>query len=268
MSARILYSQNVFTIHKMLSQLRKDLLYSDTSRDIVEHDEDIDADLITIEGRDVYQGSIDPRFTSYNLDVHWLYDDSLKRVGLIEHESHDRTIHECLWFYDNPYATYLQEPGWTTTSSTIWSRLSNEAYQDCLENDFNNIVEMSLNGDTRIILPQMLANPITEFYECSSCQKRTLSAPSSCSAVKKISFNGKFYVFLDDSFVMYHPPPDSSIWSTLRLQHDGGEQEPQKPEQEQEQVPPQSSPQSPSSEEHLESPEKPPPHPLPPLRLA
>jgi len=137
-----------------------------------------------------------------------------------------------------------------------------------LENDFNNIVEMSLNGDTRIILPQMLANPITEFYECSSCQKRTLSAPSSCSAVKKISFNGKFYVFLDDSFVMYHPPPDSSIWSTLRLQHDGGEQVPQKPEQEQEQVPPQESPQSPSSEEHLESPEKPPPHPLPPPRLA
>lgn len=252
---RLQYIYNLFTIHKMLSQLRKDLLYTDTSRDIVEHDEDIDADLITLEGRDVYQGSIDPRYASHKLDVHWLYDDTLKRVGLVEHESHDRTISVCLWFYENPYATYLQEPGWITSTNTIWSRMSNEAYQDCLETDFEKMVEMSLYGDTRIVLPYMLAYPITEMYECSSCQKRTLSSPSSCSSVKKLSFSGKFCVFLDDSFVICHPPPNSAIWSTLHLQHDDDQslQPEQLPEQEPQPPPRDSPPRSPSSEELGES---------------
>lgn len=244
----------------MLSQLRKGLLYEDTSRDIVEHDEDIDADLITLEGREVYQGSIDPKYSCEKLDVHWLYDDALKRVGLVEHETYDRTISKCLWFYDNAYATYLQEPGWTTSTRTIWSRMSNEAYQDCLDSDFTNLVEMSLRGDTRIILPHMLANPIAEMYECSVCQKRTLSAPSSCSSVKKLMFSGKFCVFLDNSFVICHPPPNSSIWSTLHLQPYDDAQEPPKqpPQQEPERLqspPPDSPPLSSEAAEESREPE-------------
>jgi len=247
----------------MLSQLRKDLLYADTRRDIVEHDEDIDADLILLEGREVYQGAIDPRYTNQRLDVHWLYDDSLKRVGLIEYESYDRSVSKCLWFYDNPYATLLQEPGWTTSTRTIWSRMSNEAYQDCLDTDFENLVEMSLKGDTRLILPHMLASPILEIFECESCGKRTLSAPSSCSSVKKIEFSGKFCVFLDDSFVICHPPPDSCIWSTLHLRHDDDDQKQQQAQELQPPSPPASPP--PSSEEPVESPSPPllphhPPH--------
>ena len=184
----------------MLSRLRKDLLYTDVNRDIVEHDEDIDAELLTLDGREVYCGAIDPRYTSHNLDVHWLYDEALKRVGLLEYDAYDRSISETLWIHDNPYATYFQEPGWTTSSKTVWSRLSNEAYQDCLEHDFSNLAEMSLRGDTRIILPDMLSNPPDGIYACEACDKRTLSLPSSCSAVKKLSFSGVLYLFLDDFF--------------------------------------------------------------------
>lgn len=204
----------------MLSRLRKDLLYTDVNRDIVEHDEDIDAELMNVGGREVYRGSIDPRYTSYELDVQWLYDDSLQRVGLIEYETYDRSISKTLWMFDTPYATHFQEEGWTTDRKTVWSRMSNEAYQECLEHDFKNIVEMSLWGDTRIVLPWMLSNPPKEIYECEKCRKRTLSVPSNCSAVKKLSFSGMFSLFLDDSFVICYPPPNSAVWSTLGLQLD------------------------------------------------
>ena len=210
-------------------------MYQDINRDIVEHDEDIDAELLTMDGKEVYQGSIDPRYTKHNLDVHWLYDDSLKRVGLVEHDSYDRSISETLWIYENPYATYFQEPGWGTSKKTIWSKLSNEAYQDCLNDDFEKLVEMSLTGNTRIILPFMLSNPPKEIYECEACKKRTLSLPSSCQSVKKLEFSGIFSLFLDDSFVICYPPSNSVVWSTLGLQHDDDQSLPaqqQEPEQE------------------------------------
>jgi hypothetical protein len=225
----------------------------------VEHDEDIDAELLTIDGKEVYQGSIDPRYTPHNLDVHWLYDDALKRVGLVEYDSYDRSISETLWIYENPYATYLQEPGWTTSNKTIWSKLSNEAYQDCLTDDFDKLVEMSLSGNTRIILPFMLQNPPKEIYECESCNKRTLSLPSSCSSVKKLEFSGIFSLFLDDSFVICYPPPDSAVWSTLGLQRDD---DPSLQAQQQEQRPSPHSvspPLPPSSEAQQEHPAPSPP---------
>jgi hypothetical protein len=75
----------------MFSFLRKGLLYKDISPDILEHDEDLDADQWTYEDKDVYRGSFDPRYTKDNLNVYWLYDDNLNRVGLAEHEADDET---------------------------------------------------------------------------------------------------------------------------------------------------------------------------------
>ena len=226
-------------------------MYEDVTRDVVEHDEDIDAELLTLDDREVYCGAIDPRYTSHELDVHWLYDDSLKRVGLIEYDSHDRSVSETLWIYDNPYATYFQETGWTTTNRTVWSKLSNEAYQDCLEHDFSNLVDMSLYGDTRIILPYMLTTPHTDIYECESCNKRTLSLPSSCPSVKKFSFSGIFSLFLDDSFVICTPPHNSVVWSRLQLLRRDDDQSSPAQQQEQQQASPQveSPPLPPSSEQ-------------------
>ena len=234
----------------MLSRLRKNLMYENINPDIVEHDEDIDAELFTIDGKEVYRGSIDPRYTNHNLDVHWLYDNGLKRVGLVEYDTYDRSVTETLWIYDNPYATYFQEPGWIYSNKTIWSKLSNEAYQDCLNEDFDTLVEMSLTGNTRIILPYMLSNPQREIYECESCNKRTLSLPSSCSSVKKFEFSGIFSLFLDDSFVICYPPPDSAVWSKLGLRHDDDQSLPVQSQQEQEKA---SHPLPPSCEELQES---------------
>jgi len=44
----------------MFSLLRKGLVYKDISPDILEHDEDIDADQWVYDDREVYRGRFDP----------------------------------------------------------------------------------------------------------------------------------------------------------------------------------------------------------------
>lgn len=209
----------------MLSRLRKGLVYTDMDPDVLDHDDDLDAELYTYEKRQVYRGRYDPRYTKEDLDVHWLYDENGKRVGLVEYESADFSVSSVLWYYDNPYSTMLQEPEWKAQDKTLWSMLSNEAYQDCLENDFKDVVERSLGSSYRIVFPYAIQTPY-EVYECSKCGKRTLSLEGSCSTMKKVTSFSSF-LFLDDSFILYTPPDNSRIWSMMQAQepHDACEEQ-------------------------------------------
>ena len=54
----------------MFSLLRKGLVYRDISPDILEHDEDIDADQWVYDDKEVYRGRFDPRYTEHNLKYH------------------------------------------------------------------------------------------------------------------------------------------------------------------------------------------------------
>jgi hypothetical protein len=225
----------------MQSVRRKDLVYNNVSTSVLEHDEDFDAEQLRIGDKFVYKGTIDPQYTEHGLDVQWLYDDSSDRVGLIEYETVDRTVYSVLWYYDNPFGTFLQEPSWTCTGKTVWSLLKNEAYQDCLEDDFGSFIEMTLRSSTRVIFPNMLSNLQDHYYECSKCEKRTLSATSSCSSLKKVLFSNSSILFLDDSYVIYTPPVGSVITRLLPRGDDDqqaqeralpGEQEAQHPDQE------------------------------------
>jgi hypothetical protein len=122
----------------MYSILKPDYVYRDISEDIADHDDDYDAEEWNYNGRDVYRGSLD---NSSEWNVYWLYDD-VKRVGLAEHDPENPEIFHALWFRDNAFSTLFQED-WKTKNATIWSILSNEAYQDCLEDDFKTIFEAS-----------------------------------------------------------------------------------------------------------------------------
>ena len=196
----------------MQSIRRKNLIYTDINTDILDHDDDIDAEEFMLDDQVAYRGIIDPRYVSHNLDVQWIYNDLSEKIGLIEYETEDRAQFSQLRFYNNPYATFFQEPDWKTTNQTVWTRMSNEAYQDCLATDFRSLVEMSLRGNNRVVLPGMLQNTPTTIYECVDCGKRTLSRPASCPAVKKLPFLSSSIVFLDDSYVIYEPPVDSAVW--------------------------------------------------------
>jgi len=191
----------------MFSILRSSLLYTDISPDIAEHDEDHDASEWAYSERTVFRGALDASYKNDGLDVYWLYDDDLNRIGLAEHESEDHSKFKTLWFRNSAFGTLLQED-WTAKES-IFSLLSSEAYQDCVDSD------ILLKGCHRIILPKYIMNGLPEIYECS-CGK---SFSPMCSAVKKkvIITNP---LFIDESFIMYQPPPDSCVWSRLGLQYD------------------------------------------------
>jgi hypothetical protein len=204
----------------MFSLLRKGLVYTNLSPDIVEHDLDVDADQWSYDGRDVYRGSIDPEYIKYNLNVYWLYDDDSKRVGLAEHDPDDQAIFKSLWFYDNPYATLFQDSSWKSTGATVWSKLSNEAYQDCLDTDFKLVTLQALNSGVLLITPDMLINK-PDLYTCEKCNKKSLMASDNChqALVSVLDFNQFSILFLDDNFVIYEKSTE------LLQQPDASEQE-------------------------------------------
>ena len=207
----------------MFSGLRKGLVYTNISPDIVEHDVDIDVDQWFYDQKDVYRGSIDPEYLSHKLHVHWLYNDDSQRVGLAEHDADDPAIFKALWFYENPYATLLQDPEWKSTNETLWSKLSNEAYQDVLENDCKDVSDVCLQSGRLLITPSMLIDPPT-LFTCELCSKKTLTKSKSCSiaSASTLDFSQFSILFVDDDFVLYAKPS-----SEVQPPHDACEQEPQ-----------------------------------------
>jgi hypothetical protein len=196
----------------MYSILRPELLYKNISADIVEHDNDIEVYPWEYDGREVYRGSIDTQYMKYNLNVYSLYDENLKRVGIVEHDADELEIYEVIWFYDNAFARFYQNPEWVSSDKTIWSMFSSEAYQDCLEDDFKTVVERCLSSKYRLVTPEILINT-PEVYECSACGKKSISQLKNCKAVTKTPYflqNFK-YLFVDDEFIIYNPPSDHQL---------------------------------------------------------
>lgn len=189
----------------MYSILRPELLYTNVSADILEHDEDYDASEWSYSGKQVYRGALDRSYTKWNLDVYWLYDDSLQRTGLAEHDMDDPSIVEVLWFRDSPFGTLLQED-WITGES-LYTLMTPEAYQDASSSN----VLLNLHG--RLLTPEYIINGIPEAWECTECGTRSFSQ-FECKSVKKIEVSSNLF-FVDTSLVLYTPPPNSR----LTLQH-------------------------------------------------
>lgn len=208
----------------MFSVLRKGLVYKNISSDIVEHDLDMDADEWSYDNRDVYKGSIDSEYISHGLNVHWLYDDDSRRVGLAEHDSSDLANFSVLWFYDNPFATIFQSKEWKSSGTTLWSKLSNEAYQDLLESDFKDVSDAALSSGVLLMTPEMLIEK-PDLYTCESCGKKSLIKSNVCStaSVSDLDFSQFSVLFLDDDFVIYDKPtPQQHDASAQELQEEQG----------------------------------------------
>jgi hypothetical protein len=192
----------------MYSILKPNYIYRDTSEDIADHDDDYDAEEWHYNGRDVYRGSLD---RSFAWNVYWLYDENSKRVGLAEHDPDHPEIFFALWYRENVFSTLLQE-NWESKNATFWSILSNEAYQDCLEDDFKTVFDKTLRTNVRLVTPKMVDN-MPVIYECTDCGKRSLLPLNGCSEVKRPYVDSDCSVlFVDESFVMYTAPVDSRVW--------------------------------------------------------
>lgn len=203
----------------MQSILDPNILYTDLSRDIVEHDVDVVSDLWNMDERDVYRGSRDIQYTHAN--VYWLYDEDLTRVGLVEHSLSNHADFRILWFHDNPFATLLQEE-WTSEQS-LWSVLPLTTTERFFAEGWvtpETVLEPCLHGDCRIVTVETLLNP-PNVHTCSKCGIKSLKTFTCEDTVFRISFPDKEkIVFIDDDLYVCEPPAGSRVWELLgfRLQ--------------------------------------------------
>lgn len=209
----------------MLSLLRPTLTYKDISSSILEHDIDLDAEQWSYDGKDVYRGLIDPEYIKYKLNVYWLYDDNSLRIGLVEHESESPEVFKTLWYRDNVFSTYFQDDSWVSTNKSLWSLLSNESYQDCLEQDFRNVEELALNSNVLLLTPEKVNNKPSIYY-CEKCKKKSFTQKCSSSSL----FLEYSILFLDDDYVIHTKQhsyaSEQEETAQLRQEHQEPQEEP------------------------------------------
>ena len=218
----------------MYSVLKPTVIYQDTSPHVTEHDLNVVADTWEMDGREVYRGTRDPRYIHAN--VFWLYDDSLERVGCVEHDLADHANFKILWFRDSEFGTLLQEDGWEAKDD-IWSHISRQVFDRFVNEGWTSpktFLEQCLHGPVRIVTPSMAVS-LPLVYTCIKCGRKSLSELAGCEMVGELldfPDKGKIF-FVDDDFIVQVPPTRSAIWSRLHLQHDDdSSQEPvREPEQ-------------------------------------
>jgi hypothetical protein len=233
----------------MFSILRHSLTYTDISPDIVEHDEDIDAEEWSYGGRQVYRGALDLTYKSKDLDVFWLYDDNSDRIGLAEHNADDHSDFRALWFYDNDYGTLLQED-WEPSEKTVWSLMTPESYQD---NSTLSYMDLAVRSNGKLIIPDFLINDIPEVYTCETCNQTSLLPITCRDAVKKKLPINLESIFIDSSGIVCVPPSNSKVIKWLSgddrrpfrdvLEHSRAEEQQHLRESDQHQLPQTESPQ-------------------------
>ena len=209
----------------MFSRLQPTFLYTDVSSDITENDLNVVSDLWTIDNRDVYRGSRDPRYTHAN--VYWLYDEDLQRVGCCEHDLKDHAIFHSLWFQESEFGTLLQEEGWVVDED-IWSKLPRHVFERFLNEGWTTpkvFLEQCLSSSLRIVTPSMiLEKPVV--YSCMECKKKSLSPICPSNQMAPLDFPDKSKIFfVDDDLVIHIPPTSSRIYDVLLMPqqlHDDG----------------------------------------------
>ena len=233
----------------MQSILDPRVLYTDISRDVVEHDVDVVSDLWTMDGRDVYRGSRDTQYSHAN--VYWLYTEELERTGLVEHSLTDHADFRILWFHDTPFGTLLQEEGWTSEYS-VWSVLPQATVERFMAEDWTTpakLLNACLYGDSRILtVDTVLSRPVV--HGCEECGLKSLSTLKCGTQRSTLDIPDKTKIlFIDDDLYVCEPPSSSRVWELLGFTSPKAEprdDEPALPEPEQ------------APEQHLATPESPP----------
>lgn len=206
----------------MLSRTQLGFVYTDIGSGITENDLDVIADSWDMDGREVYRGTRDPRYMHAN--VHWLYDDSLERVGCVEHSLKDHADFNILWFKDNDFGTLLQEDGWESIDD-IWSLFPRAVFDRFINEEWTTperILEQCLQGEVRVVTLDMLLDMPT-VYTCQKCGTKSLERKEGCiMTADRLDFPElKKVLFVDEDLIVYTPPRSSSVWLILQPQlHD------------------------------------------------
>ena len=193
----------------MFSKRIADKLYP-VSQDISEIDLDTDVEQYNYDGTLVYRGNLDPEHSTDTVKVYWLYDENSIRVGLAEHQNDEHTT---LWYRTTPFGTLLQED-WEAENRTIWSLMTEAAYEDCNKYGWLDIDALSKRTNILLITPKKVVEGFEFSRRCTRCldskQKDCLKTRPLCD------FDITSAIFVDDDGVLYTPPSDSSVYATLR----------------------------------------------------
>lgn len=250
----------------MFSGLDPKFLYTDVTSDITENDIDVVSDLWNIDGRDVYRGSRDPRYS--HAHVYWLYDENLQRVGCSEHSLHDHADFRFLWFRESEFGTLFQED-WTV-GQDIWSMLPQHVFEKFMNEGWTTpqkFLEQCLSGSTRIVTPAMLIH-MPNVFTCSVCGRRSLCEHSGCKMTSApLDFPDKSKIFfIDDDMIVHTPPENSRVIQVLhgdgssreqeQAREQAQEQESQQPSPPQQEPPPEPSPEQ-AHQSHPQTPVQP-----------
>ena len=199
----------------MLSAIDRKVVYP-VSTDIVEHDIDVVSDLWTMDNREVYRGRRDPAYKHAN--VYWLYNDDMDRVGLAEHDLVDHGDVHLRWYYDNPFATLLQEKGWEAGDS-IWTVLPESVYERFMIEGWTTprkVLEQCLGSSVRVISPDMIRD-LPLVHTCEKCAWASLEPlHAGCTSSRLDIPNHSKTFFVDDSLMLYTPPSGSRVFTVLQ----------------------------------------------------
>jgi hypothetical protein len=187
----------------MLSALRPSAVYP-VSRDIVETDMGMDAEEYNYDGRVVYRGQ---KQTLDGVDVYWVYDENSQRVGLVEHTE---ATHACLWYRDNVFSTLLQEE-WEPQNRTIWSVMSQFAYEDCMKHGWTTVKQIAERTRLRIVTPDDLIADLPTVTRCLQCMGQR---QEKCLLhVQGGTLDPYTTMFVDEDGVLYTPPSNSVVFA-------------------------------------------------------
>lgn len=220
----------------MESILDPGFVYEDVDCDITENDLDVVSELWEMDGREVYRGSRDPRYTHAN--VYWLYDETLARVGLVEHSKIDHAVFHVLWYKDSDFGTLVQEDGWEM-GNDLWSVIPRHVFDRFVNEGWTTaeaFLEQCLHGPMRIVTVDMLMDR-PKVYTCSKCGRKSLKAAAGCEMTSApLDFPQKEKVFfVDDDLIVNIPPPTTCLWARLGFTPDhpphGGDSLVQQPQQ-------------------------------------
>lgn len=183
---------------------------------IPDFDLNTDIEEYNYDGRVVFRGNMDPEYSTESVKVYWLYDDSNKRIGLVEHTADD--AHTCLWYRDNVFSTMLQED-WSVYDESIWNIMSETAYDDCMRRGYTVNDLKTRTQSIQIITPDDIYGGIQSTSNaCIRCYSTNLHP--GCVVVVPPSSTQKDTLFdtlfVDDEGTIYIPPWDSKVYATLR----------------------------------------------------
>ena len=194
----------------MLSRARN-IVYPVTP-DITDFDMGTEVEEHTYDGREVFRGNLDPDFSDESYQVYWLYDEN-QRVGLAEHGPEEAV--KAYWFYSNVFATLLQEPDWEPRDRTVWSMMSEPAYEDCMRSGWTTVESLQAKTSLALVRPSDIVKYEAPSTTCVVCN--TNDGLPGCTHEKRTPrFDVFFTLFVDDDGVLYVPPGDTQAFATLR----------------------------------------------------